>query len=146
MYRSEMQKLEGIWTGTEWIEGDDGESLEATGRWEFRTVFDGRFLVCDYVQTAPNRPTSVGHAVFRKDDASAALMVSWFRSPSATSTQQAVGVAEGERLVFVEKIANESTRTTYSVALNKLTVITERSVAGSEWKPVFKGSYGRPRG
>lgn len=145
MYRSELQKLEGVWTGIEQINGDEG-SFEAKGRWEFRTVFDGRFLLCDYIQTATDRPTSVGHGVFRKDERTSALTVSWFRDPSATGTQQGDGVAEGDRLIFVEKIADVSTRTTYAVALNRLTVITERSVRGGEWKPVFEGSYRRPRG
>jgi len=145
MYRSELQKLEGVWTGIERIDSDEGR-IEAQGRWEFHTVFDGRFLLCDYVQTAPDRPTSVAHGVFRKDDSTAVLTVSWFRSPRATSTQQGDAVAEGDRLVFMEVIANASTRTTYSVALNRLSVITERSVSGSEWKPVFEGSYRRPRG
>jgi hypothetical protein len=128
MYRSELQKH------------------EAQGRWEFHTVFDGRFLLCDYVQTAPDRPTAVAHGVFRKDDSTSALTVSWFRSPRASSTQQSDGVAEGDRLVFVEATAQGSTRTTYSVALNRLSIITERSVRGGEWKPVFEGSYRRPRG
>src|SRR5213595_1764361 len=117
MYRGELQKLEGVWTGTERIDGEEGLH-EAQGRWDFHTVFDGRFLLCDYVQTAPDRPTSVGHGVFRKDDSTTMLTVSWFRSPPATSTQQADGVAEGDRLVFVEAIGNASTRTTYSVVLN----------------------------
>jgi hypothetical protein len=145
MYRSELQKLEGVWTGVERIDSEEGRH-EAQGRWEFHTVFDGRFLLCDYVQTAPDRPTSVAHGVFRKDDSTSALTVSWFRSPCATSVQQGEAVAEGDRLVFMEVIANASTRTTYSVALNRLTVITERSIGGGEWKPVFEGSYRRPRG
>jgi hypothetical protein len=145
MYQSELQKLEGVWTGTERIDGEEGRH-EAQGRWEFHTVFDGRFLLCDYVQTAPERPISVAHGVFRKDDTTSALTVSWFRSPRASSTQQVDGVAEGDKLVFVEASGESSTRTTYSVALNRLTVITELSVRGGEWKPVFEGSYRRPRG
>ena len=145
MYRSELQKLEGVWTGAEKIDSDD-ERYEATGRWEFHTVFDGRFLLCDYIQTAPDRQTSVGHGVFRKDDKTTALTVSWFRSPGATASQQAVGAAEGDKLIFLENIADTATRTTYSVALNRLTVITERSVRGNEWKTIFEGSYRRPRG
>lgn len=145
MYRRQLQKLEGVWTGTERIDSEEGRH-EARGRWEFHTVFDGRFLLCDYVQTAQDRPTSVAHGVFRKDDETTALTVSWFRSPRATSTQQADAVAEGDQLVFTEVIANSSTRTTYSVALNRLSVITERSVGGGEWKAVFEGAYSRPRG
>jgi hypothetical protein len=145
MYRGELQKLEGVWTGTERIDGD-GASREANGRWEFHTVFDGRFLLCDYIQTAVDRATAVAHGVFRKDDVTNALTVSWFRSPGATTGQQTDGVAEGDKLVFVETIADDSTRTTYSVALNRLSVITERSVRGGEWKSIFEGSYRRPRG
>lgn len=145
MYRSELQKLEGVWTGTEQIDGADGR-YEASGRLEFHTVFDGRFLLCDYIQTAPERPTSVGHGVFRKDSTTAALTATWFRSPAATSTQLTDGVSEGDRLVFLETIKDTTTRTTYSVALNRLTVITERMIGGGEWKPVFEGSYRRPRG
>ena len=145
MYRSEMQKLEGVWTGTERVDGEEGSHV-AQGRWEFHTVFDGRFLLCDYVQTAPERPTSVGHGVFRKDDVTSAFTVSWFRSPRASSTQQNDGIAEGDKLVFVEANGIGSTRTTYSVVLNRLSVITERSVRGGEWKSVFEGSYRRPRG
>lgn len=145
MYRAELEKLEGVWTGTERISGEEAPR-EATGRWEFHTVFDGRFLLCDYIQTALDRPTTVAHGVFRKDDITNALTVSWFRSPGPTIGQQALGVAEGEKLIFVETIAESSTRTTYSVALNRLTVITERSVRGDEWKTIFEGSYRRPRG
>ena len=145
MYRAEMAKLEGVWTGSEQVEGDQGP-YTATGRWEFRTQFDGRFLICDYVQTAPDRPTSVGHGVFRKDDQTGALTVSWFREPGPTATPQGDGVAEGDKLIFVEKIDDTATRTTYSVALNRLTVITERSQRGGAWKPIFEGNYRRPRG
>jgi hypothetical protein len=145
MYRGELQKLEGVWTGTERVDVDKNP-YEATGRWEFHTVFDGRFLLCDYIQNAPDRPTSVGHGVFRKDDKTNALMVSWFRSPGATTTQQADGIAEGDKLIFVEKIGELSTRTTYSVALNRLSVITERSNNDDNWVVVFEGSYRRPRG
>ncbi len=144
MYRSELQKLEGVWTGGERV-GDD-VPYEAIGRWEFHTVFDGRFLLCDYIQTATDKPTSVGHGVFRKDDRTGILTVSWFRSPGPTATQQADGMAEGDRLIFVETIEKTSTRTTYSVALNRLSVITERSISGGEWTSIFEGSYRRPRG
>ncbi|MEJ7597616.1 MAG: DUF1579 family protein [Kofleriaceae bacterium] len=152
MYRAELQKLEGVWTGTERVDGD-GAQYEATGRWDFHTIFDGRFLLCDYIQTAPDRPTSLGHGVFRKDDRTGALTVSWFRSPGPTASQQGDGVAEGDKLIFVETVGETSTRTTYSVALNRLTVITERATNGknakpedSEWKSIFEGSYRRPRG
>ena len=46
----------------------------------------------------------------------------------------------------IEKIDDVSTRTTYAVALNQLSVITERSTNGSEWVVVLEGSYKRPRG
>jgi hypothetical protein len=146
MYRAEMQKLEGVWTGTEQID-IDGSRYEATGRWEFHTVFDGRFLLADYIQNAVDRPTSVGHGVFRKDSRTGALTVTWFRSPEPSTTQQSDGVAEADRLVFVEKLNDDvSTRTTYSVALNRLTVITQRSKKGGDYITVFEGSYKRPRG
>jgi hypothetical protein len=145
MYRSELQKLEGVWTGTERVNGEEG-CHEARGRWEFHTVFDGRFLLCNYVQTSPDRPTAVAHGVFRKDDVTTALTVSWFRSPRASSTQQIDGVAEGDKLVFMEASNGGSTRTTYSVVLNQLSVITERSGREGQWKAVFEGSYRRPRG
>jgi hypothetical protein len=145
MYRGELGKLEGVWTGTEHISGG-GAPHDAVGRMEFHTVFDGRFLLCDYVQTIPDRPTAVAHGVFRKDDKSGALTVSWFRSPGPTATQQAIGVAEGDRLIFVETENGSSLRTTYSVMLNRLSVLTERGTPGGEWKTVFEGSYRRPRG
>jgi len=144
MYRGELQKLEGVWTGTERVVGDT--PYEATGRLEFHTVFDGKFLLCDYIQNAPDRPVAVSHGVFCKDDKTGALTVSWFRSPSGTLNQQDRGIAEGDKLIFVETVGDAQTRTTYSVALNRLTVITERSTAGGEWKSVFEGSYRRPRG
>src|SRR5688500_13019001 len=117
MYRDALQKLEGIWIGTEHVDTRDAR-FQATGRWSFQTVFDGLFLLCDYVQTAPDRPTCVGHAVFRKDDRTQALTVSWFRSPIATAYQQVDGVAEGDRLCFYEKQGDTSTRTSYGIHLN----------------------------
>ena len=145
MYKIELQKLEGVWTGTERIV-HNGETSEATGRWEFHTIFDGRFLLCDYIQTAPDKPTSVGHGVFRLEDTTGSLSVTWFRSPAATPTQQSEGVAEGDKLIFVEKSDGSQTRTTYSVALNRLTIITEEGPNGTDWKTIFEGSYRRPRG
>src|SRR5678815_804325 len=139
MYRSELQKLEGVWTGIERIDGDEGHH-EAHGRWEFHTVFDGRFLVCDYIQTAPDRPTSVGHGVFRQHDDSDGVAVSWFRSPAATASQQGTAVASGDQLVFVETIGARATRTTYTLALDRLRVCTECSMGGGEWKPVLEGT------
>ena len=145
MYKIELQKLEGVWTGTERIV-HHGETSEATGRWEFHTIFDGRFLLCDYIQTAPDKPTSVGHGVFRLEDTTGSLSVTWFRSPAATPTQQSEGVAEGDKLIFIEKATGSQTRTTYSVALNRLTIITEEGPNGADWKTIFEGSYRRPRG
>lgn len=145
MYRAELQKLEGVWTGTERV-GGAKDQYEATGRWEFHTVFDGRFLLCDYIQTAPDRPTSVGHGVFRRDDKSGSLMVTWFRSPEPSATQMSDGVADGDKLIFLENVNKEVTRTTYSVALNRLTVITERAISDTDWTTIFEGSYRRPRG
>ena len=145
MYREEMQKLEGIWIGTENVDTGDAR-FEAKGRWSFQTVFDGLFLLCDYVQTAPDRPASVGHGVFRRDERTQALTVSWFRSPNATDCQQVDGVAEGDRMVFYEKQGQTTTRTCYALQLNRLTITTERSVRGGEWQQVFEGSYRRPRG
>lgn len=144
MYRENLQKLEGVWTGAEQVHAEGGK-YEATGRWEFRTLFDGRFLLADYVQTAPDKPTSVGHAVFRKDDGTDKLTVTWFRSPVATPTQQSDGVADGDRLIFLENVDKIQTRTTYAIALNRLTVITESSTNGAEWTTIFDGNYRRPR-
>jgi Protein of unknown function (DUF1579) len=144
MYRDNLQKLEGVWTGAEQVHVDGGK-YEATGRWEFRTLFDGRFLLADYVQTAPDKPTSLGHGVFRKDDTTEKLTVTWFRTPAATETQQSDGVADGDKLIFLENGGKTSTRTTYSIALNRLSIITERSIDGSDFTPIFEGSYRRPR-
>ena len=41
MYRAQLQKLEGVWTGTEQVDLD-GKQYEATGRWELHTVFAQR--------------------------------------------------------------------------------------------------------
>jgi hypothetical protein len=144
MYCDALQKLEGVWVGRERVDTGDAR-FEATGRWVFHTVFDGLFLLCDYVQTAPDRPHCVGHAVFRKDDRTQALTVSWFRSPTAATHQQIDGVAEGDRLCFYEKQGDTSTRTRYAIYPNGLTITTERSVCGGKWQQVFEGSYRRPR-
>jgi hypothetical protein len=144
MYREQMQKLEGVWSGVEHVEGENGR-YDATGRWAFHTIFDGRFLLADYIQTAPDKQTSVGHGVFRKDDTTEKLTVTWFRSPAATPTQQSDGVADGDRMIFVETTGKTQTRTTYAVALNRLTIVTERSTNGTDWTSIFEGTYGRPR-
>lgn len=142
MYLGELQKFEGVWLGTEQVsEGD--RQFEASARLVFQTVFDGRFLVCDYIQTVPDRPTSVGHGVFRNDERTNQLRVTWFRSPVATETQQADAVAEGDKLVFVETIAGRTTRTTYSTAFDRLSIRTECSNGGDDWKSILEGTYRR---
>lgn len=142
MYRAELQKLEGVWTGKE-IVTENGQSYEATARLVFQTVFDGRFLLCDYVQNIPERPTSVGHGVFRRDATTDALTVTWFRSPAATSTQQANGVADGDALIFVETLDGRTTRTRYTTLRDQLTIRTECAVGGDDWKPLLEGTYRR---
>ena len=142
MYREELQKLEGAWVGTERV-SDNGTLYEASTRLVFQTVFDGRFLVCDYIQTVPDRPASVAHGVFRNDDRTNKLTVTWFRSPVATSTQQADAVAEGDKLVFFETIEGRTTRTTYSALRDQMTIRTEYSVGPDEWVSILEGSYRR---
>jgi hypothetical protein len=142
MYQGELTNFEGVWTGTERVrEGD--KQFEASARLVFQGVFDGRFLVCDYIQTAPDRPASVAHGVFRNDTRTQKLSVTWFRSPAATSTQQMDAVAEGDRLVFIETIDGRSTRTTYTSAFDKLSIRTECEVEPDEWKPILEGTYRR---
>ena len=137
----EWQRLEGVWTGTEHV--TDGENnFEATGRLVFQTVFDGRFLLCDYVQTAPARPSSFAHGVFRWDERTSALTVTWFRSAVETPSQQAVAVAEADKLIFFETIDGRTTRTSYSVIMDKLSVYTDL-VTGDDWKRIFEGTYRR---
>ncbi|MDX2087424.1 MAG: hypothetical protein SFX73_06230 [Kofleriaceae bacterium] len=109
----------------------------------FQALFDGRFLVCDYIQTAPDRTASVAHGVFRNDARTQKLTVTWFRNPVATATQQVDAVAEGDKLVFVETMDGRSTRTTYTTAFDKLSIRTECEVGPDDWKPILEGSYRR---
>jgi hypothetical protein len=141
MYRSEMQRLEGVWNGTERV-SDTDPPYEAAARIVFQTVFDGKFLLCDYVQTAPDKQTSVAHGVFRRDERTNAFTVTWFRSPVANSTQQADAVSEGDEMLFVERIGERVTRTKYAVQLDKLTIRTELSVNG-DWQRILDGEYRR---
>jgi hypothetical protein len=137
----EWQRLEGVWTGAEHVTDGDN-NFEATGRLVFQTVFDGRFLLCDYVQTVPARPSSFAHGVFRWDENTNALTVTWFRSAVATPSQQAVAVAEADKLIFFETIDGRTTRTSYSVIMDKLSVYTDL-VTGDDWKRIFEGTYRR---
>jgi len=141
MFDVELRRLEGVWTGVEHV-SDGANNYDASGRLVFQTVFDGRFLLCDHVQTAPGRPTAFAHGVFRLDDGANALTVTWFRSPSTTPTQQADGVAEGDRLIFYETVDGSTTRTSYSSLLDRLSVYTERAT-GENWARIFEGTYRR---
>lgn len=141
MFDQDLQRLEGVWSGTEHV-SDGVNDYRSSGRLVFQTVFDGRFLLCDYVQTAPERPTAVAHGVFRRDDHSKALTVTWFRSPTATASQQANAVAEGDKPIFYETVDACTTRTTYLIVMDKLSVCTDRAT-GSDWKRIFEGTYRR---
>jgi len=141
MFNVEWQRLEGVWTGTEHV-SDAVTAYDASGRLVFQTVFDGRFLLCDYVQTAPERPTAFAHGVFRQDEDSKALTVTWFRSPTATASQQANAVAEGDKPIFYETVDACTTRTTYVVLRDRLSVCTDRA-HGDDWKRIFEGTYRR---
>src|SRR5690348_6796312 len=142
MYLAELQKLEGVWTGKE-VVIENEVRYEATARLVFQTVFDGRFLLCDYVQTIPDRPASVGHGVFRKDVSTNALTVTWFRSPAPTLTQQAIAVAEGDSLIFIETVDGRTTRTKYTTLRDQLTIRTECAAGDDEWMPLLDGAYRR---
>lgn len=141
-YREELMKFEGVWSGTEHVSDEMG-SFDATARLVFQTVFDARFLLCDYVQTAPDRPTTVAHGVFRRDERTNALTVTWFRSPAATATQQSDGVADGDKLIFLETIDGRTTRTTYATTMDRLAIRTERALENGEWQPLLDGNYRR---
>lgn len=141
MFNVDLQRLEGVWTGTEHV-SDGVNDYSSSGRLVFQTVFDGQFLVCDYVQSAPERPTAIAHGVFRRDDRSKALTVTWFRSPTPTASQQAHAVAEGDRPIFYETVDACTTRTTYAVVMNRLSVCTDRA-KGDGWERIFEGTYRR---
>lgn len=141
MFESELLRLEGVWTGTEHVR-DGGNTYDASARLVFQTVFDGRFLLCDYTQTAPARPTVFAHGVFRRDDGTDALTVTWFRKRAASS-QQADAVAEGGALVFFETVDGRTTRTSYSIVMDRLSVYTERANGDDGWNRIFDGSYRR---
>lgn len=142
MNSDEVQKYEGVWTGSEQIT-DGGEPYQASARLVFQAVFDSRFMVCDYIQTAPDRPTSVAHGVFRNDNLTKKLTVTWFRSPAATVTQQNDAVSDGDAMVFIETIGSRTTRTTYSATRDRLSIRTEYAVGNDEWQPLLEGSYRR---
>ncbi|HEY4056812.1 MAG TPA: DUF1579 family protein [Kofleriaceae bacterium] len=140
--REQMKPLEGSWTGTETVSEPDGR-FEATARMSFQTVFDGRFMLCDYVQTRPEKQTSVAHGVFRLDERTNAFTVTWFRSPVATATQQTEAVTEDDTLTFHETVNGKKNRVKYIVGMDKLTVRMEVPTTGGEWKTIFEGAYRR---
>jgi hypothetical protein len=141
MFNQELERLEGVWTGTEQVTHDTVHYI-SSGRLVFQTIFDGRFLLCDYMQTAPERPTAFAHGVFRQDDRSGALVLTWFRSPTATESQQAHAIADGDKPIFYETRDGRTTRTTYGVVRDRLSVCTDRAT-GDDWKRIFEGSYRR---
>jgi hypothetical protein len=141
MFNVELERLEGVWTGNE-TTCDGLNEYRSSGRLVFQTVFDGRFLLCDYVQTAPERPAAFAHGVFRQDARSKVLTVTWFRTATATASQQANAVAEGDKPIFFETVDAWTTRTTYVVVMDRLSVATDRA-AGDDWKRIFEGTYRR---
>jgi len=141
MFDLELERLEGVWTGTEHVR-DGLNEYRSSGRLVFQTIFDGRFLLCDYVQTAPERPTAFAHGVFRRDDHTKALTVSWFRIPTAAGAQPSSAIAEGDKPIFYETVDARTTRTAYVVTLDRLSVCTDRA-AGADWKRIFEGTYRR---
>jgi hypothetical protein len=141
MFNQELQRLEGVWMGTEQVT-DGALRYNSSGRLVFQTIFDGRFLLCDYMQTAPERPTAFAHGVFRQDDRSKTLVVTWFRSPTATESQQAHAIADGDKPTFYETVDGSTTRTSYAVVMDRLSVLTDRAT-GNDWQRIFEGSYRR---
>jgi hypothetical protein len=141
MLSLELQRLEGVWTGTEHV-SDGALHYDSSGRLIFQTAFDGRFLLCDHMQTTSERPTAFAHGVFRQDDRSKALTVTWFRTSTATASQQTNAVADGDKPIFYETVDACTTRTTYVVVMDRLSVCTDRA-SGDEWKRIFEGTYRR---
>jgi len=139
---ADLQRLEGVWIGTEQVR-EGSREYEATGRLVFQAVFDGRFLLCDYIQNAPERPAMFAHGVFRRDDLTKAIAVTWFRSQAAAPDQQADAVAAGDELTFIETVDRRTTRTSYRVAMDKLSVQTDCMTDGGEWQRIFEGTYRR---
>jgi hypothetical protein len=113
MLSLELQRFEGVWTGTE----------------------DTRDGLNEYRSSA-----AFAHGVFRQDDRSKALTITWFRSQAATASQQANAVAEGDKPIFYETVGASTTRTTYIVVMDRLSVSTDRAV-GNEWTRIFEGTY-----
>ena len=137
-----LERLEGVWTGTEQVR-DGIHSFDATARLVFQTLFDGRFLLCEYIQKSPQRPTAFAHGVFRRDVHTNAIAVTWFRTDRAAPHEQADAGAEGDALLFVETIDGRTTRTTYRIVMDRLSVYTEHATPGGEWHRIFEGAYRR---
>src|SRR5262249_48124303 len=135
MIDADLQRLEGVWTGTEHV-CDGSRDYDASGRLVFQTVFDGRFLLCDYMQTAPERSTMFAHGVFRRDDRTNTIAVTWFRSRATAPNQQSDAIAEGDTLIFIETIDRRTTRTSYRIVMDRLSISTECSTGGGEWQRI----------
>ena len=142
MIAADLPQLEGVWTGTEHVRDGDHD-YDASGRLVFQTVFDGRFLLCDHMQTAPERPKMFAHGVFRRDDRTNTIAVTWFRTRATAPNQQADAVAEGDKLIFTETIDGRTTRTSYRIVMDRLSVQTECATGGCEWQRILEGSYRR---
>ena len=142
MSDAELGQLEGVWTGTERV-SDGTRAYDASGRLVFQSVFDGRFLLCDYMQTAAKQPTMFAHGVFRRDDRTNAISVTWFRTRAEAQDQQVHAGSDGDKLIFFETSDGRTTRTSYRVVMDRLSVQTEYATAGGEWERIFEGSYRR---
>jgi hypothetical protein len=62
--------------------------------------------------------------------------------PDRERSEQANAVAEGDKPIFYETVDACTTRTSYVVVMDRLSVSTDRAM-GDDWNRIFEGTYRR---
>ena len=141
-----LEKLAGSWVGEETLSPSpwDPKGGPAMGKIEARVGLDGFFLISDYVQERNGKVSYRGHGVYGYDQKQGRWTMHWFDNMGMGCTGVALGIWEGDKLIFQSQGEMGHGRFTYTfLADGRHNFKLENSMDGKNWQLFMEGNYRR---
>ncbi len=140
-----LERLAGKWTGTEKMYPSqwDPKGGTAIARTQSRAALSGFALICDYQQERDGVVTFEGHGVYTYDPREQQYVLHWFDC-MGMPPDVFRGKLAGNTLTLIAVNPMGHWRITYDLSEpGRMRSRMEMSHDGTNWKPLFDGSYTR---
>lgn len=142
-FHKKLTAMVGEWKGEETLHPNawSPEGSKTTSKLVARLAFGGFFVVSDYMQYRDGQVTFEGHGIYGYDTFQNKFTMHWFDSMGVDPGGPAMGVWEGNRLVFQSSHPLGHGRYTYEFSPERYTFRLENSKDGQNWCNFMDGVY-----